>query len=188
MPDSSYQPRARADGLLAEEIGEELLVFDSECQRAHSLNITAARVWRACNGERDLDALAAECELERDTLLLALERLRAVHLLDDQPNAADGDAVSRRTVLRRGALVGAGLGFALPVIRSITAPTPAMAVSHTVPPGAVCVHSSSCSKSWECSFVGSTRRCCGMGGHSCSSANQCCRSFICTRGMCVASR
>ena len=45
--DGSYRPRAREEGLHIQTVGDELLVFDSYDDRAHSLNDTAARVWGA---------------------------------------------------------------------------------------------------------------------------------------------
>ena len=113
------QPLARSADLVVEPLGDELLVFDSKTNRAHSLNAAAASVWRACDGARDVDALAQYCELDPIAVELALDSLRNCELLID----FEGPHVSRRQALRRAAVVGAGISVALPVIRSITAPS-----------------------------------------------------------------
>ena len=209
------RPSRRVRELLCEEIGDELLVFDSESARAHSLNATAAKVWRSCNGGRDLEALATECQLDPETVALALERLRAAHLLEEDapqlsvPALTQSGSVSRRTMLRRTLVAGTGLAVAAPVIRSITAPTPAMAitihrkgragqhcsnntscspVSHCQPgynscqrnPGASCSHTSSCAHGSVAAFV-----CTGGSCGACTNNSQCPGSHrLCQGGIC----
>lgn len=128
MEDRSYRPRARDDGLLVEPLGDELLVFDLHSDRAHSLNANLTKVWRACDGERDIDALQNASELDDDALQLALEMLRSARLLDEPE---DPGRVSRRAILQKSLAAGAGIGVGIPAIRSIIAPTPAMAQSGT---------------------------------------------------------
>ena len=119
------KPLAREQGLIVDSIGDELLVYDTACSRAHSLNVVAAAVWRACDGQRDVDQLAMFTEFDRSALELALNNLLDVGLITNyQPTG-----VSRRVVLRRLSLTAAGLAVGLPVIRSIAAPTAAMATS-----------------------------------------------------------
>ena len=48
---NKLKPLARSEGLVVEEVGDELLVADPLSSRAHSLNAFAARVWQACDGE-----------------------------------------------------------------------------------------------------------------------------------------
>jgi hypothetical protein len=177
-------PQARNSDLIVEPIDEELLVFDTERQLAHSLNPTAARVWQACDGQHDLDALAGECQIDRPTLALALERLRDVHLLEQRTtnepihDAPATTGVSRRAMLRKSVLAGAGLGIAIPVIRSITAPSLAMAASgrsgrqvkgkageHCSPPTIVCSPGSTC-------LVG-FQSCQRLAGQSCAHTSSC---------------
>ena len=66
--------------------------------------------------------LQAACGLGEDELRLALDQLRERGLLADEPG------LSRRAMLRSVTVAGAA-GVALPMIRSIAAPTPAMAQS-----------------------------------------------------------
>src|SRR5688500_2189312 len=59
LGDPSMKPIARRENLLVEEIGGEVVVYDRESDRAHSLNQTAALVWRHADGERSVAELAA---------------------------------------------------------------------------------------------------------------------------------
>jgi hypothetical protein len=120
-----YRPLARQDGLLVERVDDELLVFDGDQNHAHVLTPSAARLWELCDGTRCQAELQEESGLEADTVQLALAQLQERGLLA-QP-APPG--ISRRGVLRAGAIAGAGVGLGAPLIRSIVAPTPAMATS-----------------------------------------------------------
>jgi hypothetical protein len=183
-----YRPLARSAALLVEEIGDELLVFDSERNRAHSLNSTAAAVWRACDGTRDHDTLAEQCGIDHATLVLALERLRAAHLVDGAQAPSEG--VSRRLMIRRSLTAGAALGVAIPVIRSITAPSAAMAASNgrvKGKAGQACSRSSQCSSAYSiCN--GQMHSCQRGNGASCSHTSSCVHlaSFtsVCQLGTC----
>jgi hypothetical protein len=129
----TYHPRARTDDLLVEPMEHEVLVCDVRSDSAHVLNETAALVWRACDGQRTASELEAYCRLDASTVELALQSLRECHLLEEDEAPP---SVSRRTVLQRAALAGAGLGAAMPLISSVVLPTPAMAATGptTTPP------------------------------------------------------
>jgi hypothetical protein len=170
----ALRPRRPEVGLITESINDELLVFDSEHNRAHSLNATAARVWQACDGQRDVEELALVCDLDQTTLTLALERLRAAHLLDDDASPSEG--VSRRMIIRRSVAAGAALGVAIPVVRSITAPSLAMAASGRSgnqvkgKAGYPCTSSNQCSLGVSFCNSGSCNR---VTGQSCSNDSSC---------------
>ena len=51
-------PAARKD-LTLQEVGREGLVYDREGEVIHILNATALTIWKACDGQKDLDALEA---------------------------------------------------------------------------------------------------------------------------------
>jgi hypothetical protein len=123
VDDRNYRPRSREDELLVETLDDELLICDLRTDSAHVLNQTAARVWRACDGHRDVHALAQECGLDADTVRFSLDCLQKCDLLEATPG------VSRRVLIRRGAIATAGAGAALPVISSLALPTAAMAQS-----------------------------------------------------------
>jgi hypothetical protein len=128
-------PKARANGLLFEQVEDELLVYDRERDRGHRLNRTAAAIWRHCDGHRTVDDLVATLRGELDPavdenlVLITLDRLSAEHLLEEPLGmTVDRVRASRRQFVRKVGLVGA-LSLLLPVITTITAPTYAQAQS-----------------------------------------------------------
>jgi coenzyme PQQ synthesis protein D (PqqD) len=170
---------ARDAGLVVDSIGDELLVYDTECGRAHSLNAVAAAVWRACDGQRDVDQLAGFTGFDRGAVELALNNLLDVELITGY--AASG--VSRRAVLRRLSLTAAGLAVALPVIRSITAPTAAMALSNAGDPcsGQTCGAGSYCGSTSSCQTgtLPAKGAKCTFGNVSCAYGSHCMISGKC---------
>ena len=46
----SHRPTARRTGVLTEDVGDEVVVFDRETGNAHRLNRAATFVWRRCDG------------------------------------------------------------------------------------------------------------------------------------------
>lgn len=127
------RPLARESALLVETLGQELLVFDSERQLAHSLNPVASIVWRACNGVRDPLEIATHCGLDPDAVALALATLSDNGLLAQPMPSGEATGgvpgLSRRRMLKRTAAAGVGIGFGLPVITSIVVPSAAAAGS-----------------------------------------------------------
>ena len=74
-------PTARDDNVLSYEVGEELVVYDRMAQRAHRLNAVAAVVWRLCDGQRGVEAIAREARCDEETVWVALKQLGHVRLL-----------------------------------------------------------------------------------------------------------
>jgi hypothetical protein len=120
------KPLARADELVIEELGDELLVYDLDRDRAHSLGAPAARVWRACDGDSSVETLSVKLELDEETVARAILELRECHLLDTGP--ADVAGLTRRDMGIRVAKLGAAAA-AVPLIVSVAAPTAAQAVT-----------------------------------------------------------
>jgi hypothetical protein len=127
------KPRARVEGILAQDVDEEVIVYDKEHGRAHRLNRTSGIVWRQCDGERDVAAIAAVLRAEvgeiasEDLVLLTLDQLSSANLLEDAPKRSFAEArLSRRQFVRRAGVVGAG-ALLLPTVVSIVAPEPAAA-------------------------------------------------------------
>ena len=52
-------PRARNEGLLVQEMPDELLVYDLVRHKAHCLNQTAAMIWTRCDGKTSVKQMAA---------------------------------------------------------------------------------------------------------------------------------
>jgi hypothetical protein len=120
-------PLARDEGLVVEELGDELLVYDLTRDEAHCLGTVAARVWNACDGSTTVDSLSAQLSVDHETVVEALSGLRACHLLDEGPAAA---TITRRGLTRRAVKIGAA-AVAAPLIVSIAAPAAAMAVTES---------------------------------------------------------
>jgi Coenzyme PQQ synthesis protein D (PqqD) len=121
-------PAGRRDGLIVESLDGELLVYDTERDRAHSLNAVAAAVWEACDGVRDATAIAAAAGVTEDDAWRALSQLDERALLDGElPRRMSGPEYSRRQAVRRMGLIGASAAFAAPLVKSIVVPTPTQA-------------------------------------------------------------
>src|SRR4051812_27243393 len=119
-------PLAREQGLVLEELGDELLVYDLDIKHAHCLTPLAANVWRACDGKKRLDKIAAELDLEIDDVNLAIDELDRCDLLAT-PRLRTG-GLSRRDFGVRVTKVAAG-AMAVPVVLSIAAPAVAASLS-----------------------------------------------------------
>ena len=112
-------PLARSSDLIIEELGDEVLVYDTNNDRAHSLSPAAARVWNNCNGRTTAEMLSVQLGIEREIVDQALEELTACDLLEVKPMiVADGS--TRREVTIKMAKVGAAAAAA-PLILSVAA-------------------------------------------------------------------
>jgi hypothetical protein len=176
MVNDGRYPKAVRDGIAVQEMAEDLLIFDTRVQRAHSLNQTARAVWSACDGEHSTAQIADGLGLDRDAVTLALQSLSACGLLED-PVTPD-KTVSRREVLRRLAVAGAAAA-AVPVIRSVAVPTAAHAASlcnsTSCPPGQFCGSIYTCG-SGDPVPVGQS---CSAGANLCASTSHCSRLGYC---------
>ncbi|CAN5708947.1 hypothetical protein BH20ACI3_BH20ACI3_03420 [soil metagenome] len=89
-------PRARKAGLVVKGLNDEFLVYDLKRDKAHSLNQSAAFVWKKCNGRRTVaevaQALGKEFEVPADeqTVWLALEQLSKFYLLEEKIERRQG--------------------------------------------------------------------------------------------------
>ena len=128
-------PQARQDRLVVQKLGDETIIYDEQRNHIHRLNPTAALVWRHCDGRRTAGDLALVVQGElgspvtEEMIWLALDRLEKEHLLQDRlVRPEEALQITRRQMLRKAALVG-GATLLLPVVQSMAAPTPAMAIS-----------------------------------------------------------
>jgi hypothetical protein len=131
-PFERTQPRGRQDGLVVERVGDELLIYDLERDKAHCLNETAALVFEHCDGRHTVGELAARLsgengDVAEDLVRRALLRLADEQLLEEPVSPPGGREWSRRQIVKRAAVAGAAAGLALPAVKSIVAPTPAQA-------------------------------------------------------------
>jgi hypothetical protein len=160
------QPIARTEHLLIQEMDQEILVYDEATNRAHCLDAQSAKIWRACDGTRTMEAIAAAVRtdphqpLEVDTIRIGLDALGKAGLLQKESSSAlrlPGE--TRRQLLRQ--LATAGLTLLIPVVRSLVAPTAAEAASMTT--------------SWACQNTNKTAigKCCSNNHRICKFNGQC---------------
>lgn len=123
------QPIARDKGLVVEELGDELLVYDLDVKHAHCLTPLAARVWRECDGKRDIAAIAATLGAEPSEVSNAVEELDRCDLLQTLRLKKGG--LSRRDFGLKVTKVAAGAA-SVPLILSIAAPAVAATISQEV--------------------------------------------------------
>jgi hypothetical protein len=145
-------PSARKDGLVVQTLGSEVLVYDTERHKAHSLNANAALIWGHCDGKRTLNDLTALLKAEnsernlnvdqsRDLVLVALDQLEDADLLETKFDLSAGfKRMSRRQLMKA---AGVAALVAIPVVSSIVAPTAAHAAT-CLPSGAGCTTSAQC--------------------------------------------
>ena len=142
MKDIAVLPSTRRDSLVIRELDDETLVYDTERDEAHCLNQTAALVWKHCDGKTTAREAVQSLQdtlgvpVDTDIVWLAVKQLQRFHLVED---SSKPPSVSRRDLVLR----YAPAALALPVIMSITAPTPAVSAS-CVPDGGACNGSLPC--------------------------------------------
>lgn len=144
---SSRNPLARREGLVVQEMPDEVLVYDTNTNKAHCLNKTAAFVWRSCDGSHSINDIAGLMEKEfganvpDDLVWLAIDQLGKDQLLEETSEPVVS-GISRREVIRR---MGIASVIALPVVASLVAPSSALA---TVSCG--CINPAACATQTGC--------------------------------------
>lgn len=155
--DRQRKPLARKDGLVIQELPDEVLVYDLNSDRAHCLNQTAAFVWQRCDGRNTTEQIARklgqqfDCSVDEKIVWLALDQLGRNHLLEQQPLPPPAlIGMNRRAMVRA---LGLSTAVAVPLITSILAPTPVQAASG-LPSGSACCTGAECT-SGICNGAGS---------------------------------
>src|ERR1700687_1560216 len=141
-------PRARREGLVIQELPDEVLVYDRERDKAHCLNQTAALVWGYCDGKTPVPMMARHLERDLNTnkvderiVWYALDQLSKDHLLEEgfvAPTLLGG--MTRRQMVRA---MGVAAVIAVPLVTSLVAPTPAQAAT-CFPSGTNCSSGAQC--------------------------------------------
>ena len=120
-------PQARNTGVVVQELGKELLIYDLTTHDAYQLNEALMIVFKACDGQQSFAHLKREYRMTDDLIYLALDELKKNRLLAEQTDYVSPLAgLSRREAIKR---VGLATMIALPVILGITAPAAAQAAS-----------------------------------------------------------
>ncbi len=143
---SSQIPVARKEGLVIQEMGDEVLVYDLETNKAHCLNRTAAAVWKSCDGQNsvsDVSKLVAKMNggsRQEDLIWLAIDQLNETNLLETKL-AVNFSNQNRREVIKK---IGLAAVIALPIVTSLVAPTVASAGSTCATTGCTCTFTGTC--------------------------------------------
>jgi|SRR5882672_6575811 len=121
-------PNSRSEGLLVQEVGEELVIHDRDRRKAHRLNATATLIWRHCDGQHSVTDLARllqrklDAPQSEDLVRLTLTMLEKEHLLQKAPSRSGWTtAISRRRLIVTLGKTGM-LAFLLPVVSSVAIP------------------------------------------------------------------
>jgi len=135
---NSQFPIARTNGLVVQDVPDEVLVFDLESKKAHCLNQTAAMVWKACDGKSSVSDIARNIatqtgsKVSDDLVWLAIDQLNENDLLEAKVSPKF-HGTSRRDALKK---IGMASMIALPIIASLAAPKSVLAnTSCTCPSG-----------------------------------------------------
>lgn len=155
MNNSQY-PLARTNGLVVQEVPNEVLVFDMETNEAHCLNETAAMVWKYCDGKTSVPQIAeilgeGKNSVSDDLIWLAIDQLNEHKLLEKEVETKFAGQ-SRREVLRK---IGLASMIALPIIASMAAPRSVLAATSCacVAPGD-CLTQTACASTSNCNGGG----------------------------------
>jgi hypothetical protein len=128
----SKLPVARTEGLIVEEVSDEVLVYDEQSDKAHCLNHTASLIWKHCDGQTSAVQIAALLEAElklpvsEQVVNVGLHELSRRKLLTEDSVLPELARLSRRRLVNS---MGLTAMVALPLIISIVAPTAAQAGS-----------------------------------------------------------
>lgn len=169
----SHQPVPAARPMFdfsVEWIGDDVVLFDVELNRYHTLNRIAYEIWRMCDGIRSIDVIAVQATIHRDLAEATVDQLGESGLLDASELFFES-TLSRRRALR---LVAAGAigAVGIPVVASITRLGPEASASHGgvhCPSTIVCTGPDKCccfnpnSGGFTCSDVSGSNGCSGGG-------------------------
>ena len=128
---NSQNPTARQEGLVIQEMPNEVLVYDTNTNKAHCLNQTAAFIWKSCDGNNSVTDISRLVGSEfggavnDDFVWLAIDQLNKDNLLAAQV-ASKFEGMSRRDAIRK---IGLASVIALPVVASLAVPNSVLAVA-----------------------------------------------------------
>jgi hypothetical protein len=163
-------PQARTAGIIEQNSGNELLIYDLQINKAYNLNETSIIVFRACGGKQTFEDLKRKHNYTDDLIDLTLQKLNENNLLTDYEPANHFAGLSRREVIRK---VGLGTMIALPIISSLFVPSAANAASNTcgltcTNPGNCGIPCSNCFGNGTCTVAGAPPEPCSNIGSTCT--------------------
>lgn len=119
------KPLARNEGLVYTRLKDELVIYDMERHKAHSLNRVATLVWEHCDGQTSVQELgevltrALQERVDEQIVWLALRQLERNWLLEGKL-LTPSNLISRREAARRFGIVA---GIVLPLVMTAVVPT-----------------------------------------------------------------
>jgi hypothetical protein len=126
-------PISRRSNVVVQDLENEVLIYDSNLDRAFCLNRTAALVYQLCDGTRTIAEVSRRMSdrlrnpVSEDFVYLALDELRKNDLLENGTDYVSPFAgMARRQAVRR---IGLASMIALPMISSLISPIAANAGS-----------------------------------------------------------
>lgn len=142
-------PPTRANNIVLQDLGKEILVYDLNINKALCLNSTVSSVYRNCDGHTSFAELKLIYDDFSDEIIfLTLDLLLKENLIESENYQSPIKGVSRREVVRKVALASLTV---LPVISSIVAPTSVMAAS--ICSGTLVANADT---GWHCNFAPGT--------------------------------
>jgi len=148
-------PTARKNGIVMQEMPDEVLIYDLDTNKAHCLNETSALVWKACDGSNTVGDISRLCgdqmgaKVPEELVWLAIDQLSKNNLLEEKM-VLPVNGQSRRDVIKK---IGLASVIALPLVASLTAPSSAMAAATCV--GRACTTDAACGTACECNTTNS---------------------------------
>lgn len=144
-------PAARREGLVVRKLIDDVLIYDTKTNHAHSLNQNAALIWEHCDGKRTLGDLSAILQSNTTAEIPSKEREQLTWIAIDQLQRSGlllGEVASPQSIkgmTRRQLIKAAGIAalIAVPVVSTIVAPTAAQAAT-CLASGQGCTSSAEC--------------------------------------------
>lgn len=133
MQSPTYLPLSRQKYLVVTELADETVVYDTLSHQVHTLNATAAFIWRMCDGQTTTTEMAQrfnqryQTDQGDDVVSYTLNQLAEKKLMDKRQAGLPLRAnITRRDMMARAAVSAL---FVVPLIQSMLAPVPAQAQS-----------------------------------------------------------
>ena len=129
------KPLARKKGIFAENLPDEVVLYDKTDDKVHCLSKTAAAVWENSDGSKTVDELTrvvkakAGASVNRKLVLQALGELEEAGLMEAGSGLVpEGELTSRRAAVGKMVMAGSAL------VASIVAAAPKAHASDPPPP------------------------------------------------------
>jgi hypothetical protein len=161
-------PVSRKENIVVQEVGDELMIYDLDKNKAFCLNQTSAAIWHLCDGKKSLLEISEEfgkkskASADENLVWLALDQLKREGLVSGAKIESKFNGMTRREVIGK---VGLSSMVALPLVSSLIAPSSVQAQSGaaatTCGTGATAVFSP-CTTNADCGLFSGSPLCCRL--------------------------